>query len=197
MLNIRKSVFETNSSSMHTLCINKRNLNVPKSYTFTLEGQYGWETETCYGWETGDYFHQILIDIATTEALNRFKASDEFINNKDKYEESGLYWYLYPKKHPAYKKVIDDTINEYKLTIENILSEYGCTDVKWEEDNGQTYYIDHVDAAHDFYNQMLKDHDLLIHFLFGDSVIYTGNDNYEYDYPDYSEGCDYSYKKGN
>lgn len=45
MLSIRKNVFETNSSSTHSICITQqriRNLKVPKKLIFKL-GEFGWE----------------------------------------------------------------------------------------------------------------------------------------------------------
>lgn len=47
-IQIRKGVFETNSSSIHTLCIPKRNdlINIPAGITLTFSlGEYGWGPE--------------------------------------------------------------------------------------------------------------------------------------------------------
>ena len=45
MINIRKNLFETNSSSVHAICIAKdNNYYIPKSLHFTF-GEFGWETK--------------------------------------------------------------------------------------------------------------------------------------------------------
>lgn len=43
MINIRKSLFETNSSSVHAICVAKENnYDIPKSLHFSF-GEFGWE----------------------------------------------------------------------------------------------------------------------------------------------------------
>jgi hypothetical protein len=46
MINIRKGLFETNSSSTHAICIGKDNNNlvIPSELTFEV-GEFGWENE--------------------------------------------------------------------------------------------------------------------------------------------------------
>ena len=46
MINIRKGLFETNSSSTHAICIGKDNNNlvIPSELTFKV-GEFGWENE--------------------------------------------------------------------------------------------------------------------------------------------------------
>ena len=46
MINIRKGLFETNSSSTHAICIgkNNHNLEIPSELTFQV-GEFGWENE--------------------------------------------------------------------------------------------------------------------------------------------------------
>lgn len=49
MINIRKGLFETNSSSTHAICIGKDNNNlvIPSELTFKV-GEFGWENEVYY-----------------------------------------------------------------------------------------------------------------------------------------------------
>ena len=49
MINIRKGLFETNSSSTHAICIgkNNHNLEIPSELTFQV-GEFGWENEVYY-----------------------------------------------------------------------------------------------------------------------------------------------------
>ena len=45
MINVRQNLFETNSSSVHAICIAKdNNYYIPKSLHFAF-GEFGWETE--------------------------------------------------------------------------------------------------------------------------------------------------------
>ena len=74
MLQIRKNVFETNSSSTHSICINKAPVNSPagRKVYFTF-GQYGWENETEY--DTASYLYTGIMDGAHPEEnLNKLKS---------------------------------------------------------------------------------------------------------------------------
>jgi len=47
MINIRKNVFETNSSSTHSICVTKNNILDNKiTHLHFLTGEYGWECNT-------------------------------------------------------------------------------------------------------------------------------------------------------
>ena len=47
---IRQGVFETNSSSTHSMCIHPGNKYVPNMSKLKIEtGEFGWEEETYYG----------------------------------------------------------------------------------------------------------------------------------------------------
>ena len=51
MINIRKNIFETNSSSTHAICISKNNnYNIPTTLNFTF-GEFGWENKFIYDTE--------------------------------------------------------------------------------------------------------------------------------------------------
>lgn len=61
---IRKGIFETNSSSIHAICIsNKTPLDLP-SFIYFGRGEYGWEWEK-YDWEDdkANYLYECLIDL--------------------------------------------------------------------------------------------------------------------------------------
>lgn len=71
MLEIRNSVFETNSSSVHVLVIPKdTTISVPKK-VFLRGGEYGWEFDTEYS--TINYMYQVCVD-AGREELEKFFA---------------------------------------------------------------------------------------------------------------------------
>lgn len=62
---IRKGVFETNSSSTHAICISKDNINknsLPEHITFT-HGEFGWEFDTHSDtWTKASYLYQAICD---------------------------------------------------------------------------------------------------------------------------------------
>lgn len=63
MRTIRKSVFETNSSSTHSICISKKMPEkLPKKITFKA-GKYGWEIAEVF--DTASYLYTALINEST------------------------------------------------------------------------------------------------------------------------------------
>ena len=63
MRTIRKSVFETNSSSTHSICISKKMpKNFPKEITFKA-GKYGWEIDEVF--DTASYLYTALANEST------------------------------------------------------------------------------------------------------------------------------------
>lgn len=58
MINIRRSIFETNSSSVHAICIAKENdYNIPSSLNFEV-GEFGWGEDFIYDtWELASYLY--------------------------------------------------------------------------------------------------------------------------------------------
>lgn len=135
---IRNSVFETNSSSTHSIAISKKPVAIGKSIHFGI-GEFGWEND-CVG--TTDYLYTAIL-----EQDNREDLLDRLKEILDKYSIE------YEFEEPEY-----------------IDSESGY---KWL-DNG---YIDHSNEVREFIFAVLNDEDLLMRCLFGDSCVYTGNDN--------------------
>ena len=63
MRTIRKSVFETNSSSTHSICISKKMpKEFPKEITFKA-GKYGWEIDEVF--DTASYLYTALVNEST------------------------------------------------------------------------------------------------------------------------------------
>jgi hypothetical protein len=58
MKQIRRGVFETNSSSTHSICIQKKPAT-PRSIHFTF-GEYGWEQRTVY--DTASYLYTLIMN---------------------------------------------------------------------------------------------------------------------------------------
>lgn len=96
MKQIRKGVFETNSSSTHSICIAKdAELTIPKSLHFSF-GEFGWECDTLYSIsEKASYLYTGLM------ANERKEDSDKIIQLlKDKGIEVTT-------EEPIYKKYTD------------------------------------------------------------------------------------------
>ena len=160
MKQIRRNVFETNSSSTHSICISKNPVTIDKFIHFGI-GEYGWEND-CVG--TANYLYTaILIQDNRDDLLNKLKTILDSYSIEYEFDE--------PSWH---KSAIGD----------GVWLEYG--------------YIDHGYELGEFLDIILSDEDLLMRYLFGDSCVYTGNDNQDND----PAGCDiaraeyYDYYKG-
>lgn len=202
MFKIRKGIFETNSSSVHTLCINKRNdLKIPNSFKFDRGEEFGWSYDTYNDdMSKGDYLYQLIENYAFYMGKDEFESSDIYLTKYD-----GNVKLYCPEDYPEYDAMIKKYEKELKDKIESILSNYGCVNIIWEpshENDKKIFgngYIDHACEAHQFLRDMLDNPELLINFLFNNnSCIYTGNDNYEDEstYVDCDE-YDYVFEKGN
>lgn len=170
---IRRGVFETNSSSVHAVCIsNEEEYILPVCVVRFKYGHFGWE-------------HSIL----TT------------VEEKASYLYSCLY-YVFDvdnKLWEKYVKFICETLKEHNVEVEfddNIIVGihiYGNNNVYIDyECNGS---VDHGFEKRDFVDAVCTDKDKLMRYLFCDkSIVVTGNDNGEEDYPvitqDMKENCE-------
>lgn len=137
---IRRSCFETNSSSTHAICIAKANVdksNFPNHVTFA-HGEFGWENDEYSDlWSKASYLYEAICCC-----------------------------YEYDEKEEA--------INQ----ITEMLSNYGIScDFAPDKSQWGGGYIDHGYETIDFVNAVLNDSDKLLRYLFGDSMVITGNDN--------------------
>ena len=151
---IRKGVFETNSSSVHAIAIGREGWGeLPEELKFTV-GQFGWEQDTytdmsdrarylftaiCYlyydGWEPDD-----------EEKLNGIEENPEYTDWKD---------------------YISDTLDSY-----------GVRARFYTPDKEDFYYIDHASSLTDWLKRIRGSEELLMMYLFSPtSIIKTGNDN--------------------
>lgn len=145
---IRCSVFETNSSSTHSIAISKKPVVPNRAVHFGI-GEFGWANDVV---SIEDYLYTaILIQDNAEELLEKLK---------DILDKSSI---TYIFEEPRYEK--------YTWCDDKFLA------------NG---YIDHGYETIDFILAVLNDEDLLMRCLFGDSCVYTGNDNQEHD----PSGCD-------
>ena len=192
-VSIRSNVFETNSSSVHTLAIVKNAILKLPTPGSTLEvncnGEFGWENEVytdvdsklSYLWkalEDSVYDSNVTID-EQVEALK-----DKVAKLKSYLTEIGV------------NLVIEyDTIKKVESSCTPGYFYVQCLNA---DEKASTGYIDHGCEAKAFVEYVLSSSDNLFRFLFDErSYIITGNDNDDYycDAPN-NESADF-FEKGN
>ena len=175
---IRTGVFETNSSSVHTISISKSD-----EYKSVLEkmsgeglaftsGQFGWEYEVYSStWDKACYLWTGIIESYCfgKDAVEKIKDNIKSVLNK-----YGVSPVFEPYKEASYKHS-DGTLEHY-LTFEN------------------SAYIDHGNELSEWLGAMFPndgediDEELLLEYLFNpNSCVFTGNDN--------SDATDYYYDR--
>ena len=83
-IQLRKNVFETNSSSIHSICISKNNAyTLPASCKFRLK-EYGWGPD--YENNVGDYLYTALACLNRTDEINKLKEILERHNVRVEFE---------------------------------------------------------------------------------------------------------------
>lgn len=149
---IRNGCFETNSSSTHAICIAKGDYSLQNHIDFKF-GEFGWEVKE----------HHSL----------RNKAS-----------------YLITAIFSSMKKETDKNLEKLKTILDkhNISYSIPEAEIKTYDYNDETFtyysmdgYIDHSEDVGDFIDAVLSDEDKLLRYLFGESMVVTGNDN-SYDF---------------
>lgn len=134
MKQVRRNVFETNSSSTHSICISKAPVTIRKYIHFRI-GEYGWENDCV---DIANYLYTAILCMGDSEEL-----LEKLKNILDKYSIE------YEFEDPDY-------------------SDYGYL---------QNGYIDHSYDTREFIDAVFSDEDMLMRCLFGNSYVYTGNDN--------------------
>lgn len=137
MKQIRNSVFETNSSSTHSIAISKEPVIIGKYIKFGI-GEFGWENDCV---DTADYLYTAIL-----EQDNR-----------------------------------EDLLDRLKEILDNHSIEYEFAEPVWHKSSYGDYleygYIDHSYELREFLDVILSNENLLMRYLFGNSNVYTGNDN--------------------
>ena len=147
---IRRGTFETNSSSTHAICITKGEYrhNSFRHIDFEI-GEFGWEND-----EYDSLYNQASYLITAILSFDKNNADENLQKLKD---------------------ILDSNNIEYTLPELKVDSwEYGGKTRYYYDIDG---YIDHSGETKDFVNDVLSDSDKLFRYLFGNSVIITGNDN--------------------
>lgn len=136
MKQIRRNVFETNSSSTHSICISKTPVTVGKNnYAIFNIGEFGWTEERV---DIADYLYTAILCMDDSEEL---------------------------------LKELKDILDRHSIGYDFETPDYS--------DSGylKNGYIDHSYDTREFIDAVLSDEDMLMRCLFGDSCVYTGNDN--------------------
>ena len=146
---IRRSVYETNSSSTHAICIAKDGYELKDHIDFHT-GEYGWECE-----EYGDLDNKASYLITAILSMDKEYADEKLTRLKD---------------------ILDEYEITYTIPELNVKSyEYGKE--KHYYYNIGYDYIDHAGELKSWLDDLLSDSDKLFRDRFGNSIIITGNDN--------------------
>lgn len=147
---VRRGIFETNSSSTHAICIAKGEYRHNSFSHIDFEiGEFGWEND-----EYDSLYNKASYLITAILSFDKDEANENLQKLKD---------------------ILDSNNIEYTLPELKVDSwEYGGKTRYYYDIDG---YIDHSDETEDFVNDVLSDSDKLFRYLFGNSVIITGNDN--------------------
>ena len=150
---IRRSVFETNSSSVHAIVIQRKNVDkedLPDSVEFN-HGEFGWEYRHYYGVSSkASYLYQAICEIT--------------------YDDE--------KRRRTYIDNLYEILSKYGIDCS-----FDFDDYQWENCNGKKIkwangYIDHGNELGDFVEDLMRNDKRLLRYLFGEnSYVITGNDN--------------------
>lgn len=145
---IRRSCFETNSSSTHAICITKNDYK-KRDYIEFAFGDFGWEFD-------------IYSDMHSRAS---YLITAIFNSDMDYADE----------KLQQLKDILDSNNIEYTIPEPKVDSwTYGGETIYYYDIDG---YIDHAGETREFVETVLSDSDKLFRYLFGDSMVITGNDN--------------------
>ncbi len=153
---IRKGVFETNSSSTHSICVAKEmELTIPSTIHFEF-GSFGWQYDTLQSvYEKASYLYTGLYD---NERYGDFTKIVRVLTQKG----------------------IEVSFDEPTWKSGECKKENGET-VQYSYPNYDGY-VDHADQLNDFLDDLCEDESKLLSYLFSDlSFIITGNDNDDHD----------------
>lgn len=148
---IRRGVFETNSSSTHAICISKNN-NYEKCDHINFEpGDFGWE------FEKYDDLYSKASYLITAILDRNIEYADEKLEQLKELLERNNIEYTFPNPEIKSYECGDNGEKEYYYDVDG--------------------YIDHIGGTEEFVNAVLSDDEIFMRYMFGDSFIVTGNDN--------------------
>ena len=202
---IRRGVFETNSSSVHSISIIKDDFksSLPTQFTIDCDGTFGWEVDTydspenkaaylyqaivsytTYNWRTKEMY-----DVNTAKEILQ-ALMDKFIGNLESYGIKVECKYRFANTYCSEYTNGDKTHSYWYV---NFADENGNE----SEDKG---YLDHGEDAKEFVDYVLSSPENTVKFIFDNRCyIETGNDNDNYygDSKDSNYGEAIVFEKGN
>lgn len=175
---IRRSVFETNSSSVHSISIIKDDYkgDIPNKFEIDTEGEFGWEAATYEdSYNKGAYLFQAIVHYPAyrmpieDELKQKKELLDKYIKNLEHFGIEVICKHNVLKtEHKSYKW--NNEVHEYDSVV------YTDADGNKLKDG----YLDHGGEAKEFVDFVLSTPENTLKFIFDDRCyIDTGNDNSE------------------
>lgn len=176
---IRKNVFETNSSSTHAICITKNDIditNIPTYVTFT-SGEFGWEFDVHNDtWTKASYLYQLINDINYNNEEKRVEYLDKLISALSIYgitcefepvkRDKWGFTHGYVDHYLGAKKFLDAVLENDNLLLKFLFD--NNSKIITGNDNGDTFfdYMDSHGFVEDGYDYSHPDYE---------KVFYKGN----------------------
>lgn len=135
MIKVRRGVFETNSSSTHSIAVSKEKVNttkLPKTIHFDI-GEFGWNAEEV---NPASYLYTHIV---------------------------------------CWEDMTDYYLEELKQFLDRLGVEYTFSEPKYDRYGLIDGYVDHIEYG--FVTWVFESEDRLMRYLFGNTHVYTGNDN--------------------
>lgn len=195
---IRKGVFETNSSSVHTIAIDAPNDNMQMTCDHTVvlgNGEYNWGPDYYDTIDARiDYLYQGILcslGIEVNEPKRdgrdgydgyycRYSFNDDIDFKLKNFNERIAWLKAFLDKH-GIRYVMPDKarVEESSYEYNGETHVYKCIRFYNEADSTVTYngYIDHGDRCIDMILALMSDESLLERYVFGNTVIFEYNDN--------------------
>ena len=152
---VRKNIFETNSSSTHSIVVGNNGEDIyaglPKKLKFR-GGEFGWE-------------HRLYTDTQT----------------KANYLFTSL---IYTDTPMEYIERIKDILTKWNIEteFEEVVDKKGCDGSIYYDIANRDCYVDHGDENQDLVKELCEDEAKLMNYLFSDgSYVETSNDNDDYE----------------
>lgn len=162
-IKIRKNFFETNSSSLHAICIPKETSSEIKLKNNIISVRFCEFYRKFYVYTNiNSKLSYILTYFLDTEQLHRIVELLYKLKNK----------YKLKLRFNSDTKFLDNLIKKFENNKEIDYSKYNKRIVRLSE----RYSIDHYKNAKDIIETITSSDDILEKYLFGDSYIYTGSD---------------------
>ena len=156
MIQIRSNVFETNSSSTHSICIPKKVNKIDNFIDFNI-GEYGWENDCVE--DTASYLYTaILSGYEYDEAMDKVKELADILNRRDiAYRFDKPEWYVYSDGYKGLENGYIDHAYETREFVESILNDedmllrYLSDGIVYTGNDNQDSQPDGCDIADDYY----------------------------------------------